>query len=563
MTVLKDIFVSTSAVRPGAVAITLTEFDQRRYLRLIDARGETIRAVVAELKDALGLSTALDAGCGVGFFAQILQECGLSVLAFDGRMENILEARKRFPEIPFEQGDVESPGILALGAFDLTLCFGLLYHLENPMLAIRHLRALTGKGLLLESMCIPGSGVGMALREEPSAADQSLTDIALYPTESCLVKMLYRAGFAAVYRMAELPDHDDFRETVEHARRRTVLFASVTPVQVAGFALIEEPRDGLDPWSKSAPATATATLGERLRRFARQPRKAKYFAMAARTRRIFPNMPIVLRLPFGAWWLAQKSALDHELMNGEFEDAEKRFVQKLLRPGMTVLDVGAHHGLYTLLAAKLVGWRGKVIAFEPSPRERCRLLRHLRVNACWNVGVEACALGTEPGEQDLFVVEGWQDWCNSLRPPELKEPPQTVRVDVERLDDVLWRLKVDVVDFIKLDVEGAELSVLEGAGKLLQGPSRPVILTEVQDIRTRAWGYRAREIVDLLLGKNYCWYSLRADGSLQPAATNLDYYDANLVALPTERAESIRKMLTETEAAQATRRKSSFPLEGP
>jgi len=76
-----------------------------------------------------------------------------------------------------------------------------------------------------------------------------------------------------------------------------------------------------------------------------------------------------------------------------------------------------------------------------------------------------------------------------------------------------------------------------------------VILTEVQDIRTRAWGYRAREIVDLLLGKNYCWYSLKADGSLQPAATDLDSYDANLVALPTERAESIRKMLTETEAA--------------
>jgi FkbM family methyltransferase len=173
----------------------------------------------------------------------------------------------------------------------------------------------------------------------------------------------------------------------------------------------------------------------------------------------------------------------------------------------------------------------------------------LRVNARWNVSVEPCALGAEPGNQDLFVVEGWQDWCNSLRPPELKEPTHTVRVDVERLDDVLWRLKVDVVDFIKLDVEGAELSVLEGAGNLLQGDSRPVILTEVQDIRTRAWGYRAREIVDLLVDKNYCWYSLKADGTLQPAATDLDYYDANLVALPTERAESIRKMLTEIEAA--------------
>ena len=76
-----------------------------------------------------------------------------------------------------------------------------------------------------------------------------------------------------------------------------------------------------------------------------------------------------------------------------------------------------------------------------------------------------------------------------------------------------------------------------------------MILTEVQDIRTRAWDYRAREIVDFLVAKNYCWFSLKADGSLQPAATDLNCYDANLVALPTERAGSIRKMLTESEVA--------------
>src|SRR6202035_6157006 len=105
-------------------------------------------------------------------------------------------------------------------------------------------------------------------------------------------------------------------------------------------------------------------------------------------------------------WLGQKSALDHELMHGSFEDAEKRFVQNVLRPGMTVVDVGAHHGLYTLLAAKCVGRRGKVIAFEPSRRERRRLLRHIRVNRSWNVMVEACALGNQAGEADLFMVEG-------------------------------------------------------------------------------------------------------------------------------------------------------------
>jgi len=276
---------------------------------------------------------------------------------------------------------------------------------------------------------------------------------------------------------------------------------------------------------------AASTLAHRLRRFARQPRKAKYFALAGRARRIFPEMPIPLRLPFGAWWLAQKSALDHQLMHGSFEDGETRFVQKFLRPGMTVVDVGAHHGLYTLLASKGVGRRGKVIAFEPSMRERRRLLSHLRVNACWNVVVEGCALGDEVGEADLFVVRGWQDWCNSLRPPVVEEGTEAIRVRVETLDDVLWRLQVNAVDFIKLDAEGAELGVLQGARELLRGASRPVILAEVQDLRTQPWGYRARDIVEFLLREKYCWFAVTADGNLRSTATDMDSYDANLVAV--------------------------------
>jgi len=524
------------------VAITLTEFDQRRYLRLINARGETIRTVVAGLKDALGLATALDAGCGVGFFAQILQECGLSVGAFDGRMENVTEARKRFPEIRFEQGDVESPGILAIGKFDLTLCFGLLYHLENPMLAIRHLRALTGKGLLLESMCIPGSSAGMVLREEPAAADQSLTDIALYPSEACLVKMLYRAGFAAVHRVADLPDHDDFRETPLHARRRTVLFAAAVPAQVAGFEKIDEPRDVADPWSKAAASGTDAWLPARIWGFLRRPWRAQYISLAYRARRVFPEMPIPLRLPFGAWWLAQKSALDDDLIHEGFEDAEMTFVERLLRPGMTVLDVGAHHGLYTLLASKCVGRGGRVIAFEPSPRERRRLRRHLWVNHCKNVDVQSCALGDERREADLFLVEGREDWCNSLRAPQIDGRTATVRVELERVDDALEKLGIARVDFIKLDIEGAELSFLQGARSTL-ALSRPVILAEVQDLRTRPWGYGAREIIDFLERADYSWFALTANSNLQPISTQLKTYNTNLVALPEERADGVRKML--------------------
>ena len=521
--------------------IHLTPFDQKEYRQLIEARGETIQRAVTRLKPALKLSNAVDAGCGVGFFSQTLSECGLNVCGFDGRKENVAEARRRFAHIPFGEGDIEERAILQLGRFDLVLCFGLLYHLENPLLAIRNLHGLTEKCLLLESMCLPEEKTSMLLRQEPRQDDQSLSDVACYPSEGSLVKMLYRAGFGMVYRVMPLPDHEDFRETAEHARRRTVLLASSTAIDVAGFRLISEPHEAEDPWAKK-PAV-TATLPQRIGRFLRSPARRKYITLANRARRIFPRMPIPLRLPFGAWWLAEKSALDQELIYNEFEKMERGFVERLLRRNMTVVDAGAHHGLYTLLASKRVGWKGRVIAIEPSPRECERLEKHLRLNRCSNTELVPCALGEDPGEADLYLVDGFQDWCNSLRPPAVDEPVRTVRVSVRRLDDVLAELGVSKVDLIKLDVEGAELSVLRGTMKLLQRESRPAILAEVQDTRTRPWDYAAREIIQFLLRMDYQWFAIAAKGALLPISCDQESYEANLVALPVERTEEFLNLL--------------------
>jgi FkbM family methyltransferase len=527
----------------GEFTLKLTPFDQRQYRKLIAARAETIRLVAGKLKPAMGLTTALDAGCGVGFFSQTLEECGLRVSGFDGREENIVEARKRFPSLPFETADIEDRGILRLGRFDFVLCCGLMYHLENPLLAMRHLRALTEKCLLLESMCIPGDGASMLLREEPRTDDQSLTDLACYPSEGTLVKMLYRAGFAAVYRVTPLPEHDDFHDTQEHARKRTVLLASRAPVDIVGFRLCTEPREAADPWSKVT--EARLGVARRIGRFLASPARKKYLTLALRARRLFPEMAIPLRLPFGAWWLAEKGGLDHELMFNGFEQSEACFVQRLLRPGMTVLDIGAHHGLYTLLAAKRVGRQGRVIAFEPSPRECRRLAKHVRANRCKNVEVEACAVGDTPGEADLFMVDGFRDWGNSLRPPAVPEPTRRVRVPVRKLDDILAERGIEQVDFIKLDAEGGELAVLEGARKLLQTAPRPAILAEVEEIRTRPWGYPARRIMQLLAGWNYRWFALSEKGSLYPVSPDDETYDANYVALPDERVEEFQRLLAE------------------
>jgi FkbM family methyltransferase len=250
-------------------------------------------------------------------------------------------------------------------------------------------------------------------------------------------------------------------------------------------------------------------------------------------------------LAFGAWWLAKDRGLDQCLLDGGFEGAEIQFARRFLRTGMTVLDVGAHQGLYTLLASKRVGPNGRVIAFEPSPRERRWLVRHVRLNFCRNVRVEGFAVGSGPSEADLFVVEGREDWGNSLRPPAVESPTRRVRVEVISLDGYLAKNKNRQVDFIKLDVEGAELEVLRGAKQLLSGRPRPVILAEVYDMRTEPWGFRAREIVEYLHLLGYEWFELNADGGIARIEPDREVYDANLVAVPAERASEVERIDTE------------------
>jgi len=153
------------------------------------------------------------------------------------------------------------------------------------------------------------------------------------------------------------------------------------------------------------------------------------------------------------------------------------------------------------------------------------------------------ALANENGIKELFVVQGSQTGCNSLRPPVVFSGTAAVHVEVTRLDDWLAKQKIDRVDFIKLDVEGAELAVLEGAEDLFQRRPRPVLLAEVQDVRTKPWGYQAREIVQFLKRLRYSWFQLLDSGSLQLVSSNLEVYDANLVALPTERMDEISNSL--------------------
>lgn len=245
-------------------------FDREHYDKLNASRAAAVGEVLSELKGQLGLNTAIDVGCGVGYFAAYLHSLGYQVTAVDGRQQNAEEAGRRVPGVRFDTRNVEDPSVCQLGRFDLVFCFGLLYHLENPFLAVRHLHTLTKDVLLVEGVIYPGPDPVMALVDEGSTDDQGLNHLAFYPTEACLLKLFYRAGFAYVYRFAKMPAHSDFHASPRSRRVRTMLAASRIALVTKSLEFVEEPHLAIQPWDPNSGAPEEAFIGK-LKHFAQKP----------------------------------------------------------------------------------------------------------------------------------------------------------------------------------------------------------------------------------------------------------------------------------------------------
>jgi FkbM family methyltransferase len=218
-------------------------------------------------------------------------------------------------------------------------------------------------------------------------------------------------------------------------------------------------------------------------------------------------------------------------IGGCIEPNEFAFINSVLKKGMVMIDIGANDGLFTIFAASKVGKQGRVLAFEPSRREFGRLQSNIQMNHLENVIAISKAASNEIGFAQLKISEYGHEGQNTLGDFVGNVRQSGVQtVETCCLDMVPEVRTLQRLDLIKIDVEGAEHKVLEGAQGVIQN-FKPIILLELMDKALRYQGSSATQIVQYLQSLGYIIYDFSATSG-KPVLSDCKKHSDNILACP-------------------------------
>jgi len=186
-------------------------------------------------------------------------------------------------------------------------------------------------------------------------------------------------------------------------------------------------------------------------------------------------------------------------LNGIWEPEVTKYICPRIAQGMTVIDVGADIGYYTLLFAKRVGTEGRVIAFEPIPSAIEKLEQNIRLNGYTNVTVCHYALFSSSGH--AILESPFQ--LSRINPAKTTSEKKDIQVQTRVFDECVSNLKVQRIDLVKIDVEGAELDVLHGMRHSLER-YHPALLIEVHPNTIGYFNHGSEDLVKFLAAMKYC-----------------------------------------------------------
>lgn len=196
-----------------------------------------------------------------------------------------------------------------------------------------------------------------------------------------------------------------------------------------------------------------------------------------------------------------------------YESFETEFFKKEVKKGNIVLDIGAHIGYYTLIFAKLVGEEGKVFAFEPEPTNFSLLKKNVELNGYKNVILIQKAVSNKTGTLKLYLCKGN---VGDNRIYDSHDGRPSIEIEAIRLDDY-FKDNNERINFVKMDIQGAEGGAILGMSQLLEKNKTIKIVTEFWPTGLKKFGTEPEEYLQSLTRLRFKLYELKErDNKIEP-----------------------------------------------
>ena len=218
-----------------------------------------------------------------------------------------------------------------------------------------------------------------------------------------------------------------------------------------------------------------------------------------------------------------------DMVVDKYESTTTQLFRQLLKPGMTVIDVGANVGYFSLLAADLVGSGGTVYAFEPEPENHTLLSTNIEINSYTNIQAKQEAVSNTCGSTPFFLSE-LDNGSHSIYEAGARGVAARLSVNTTTLDAFVEGEGWPNIDLLKIDVEGAELTVLDGMEQLNQRNPGLTLIIEYCPSLLQAAGVPPLDLLDKLTSMNFkICFADEKKGQVLPEETNPESVTARLL----------------------------------
>ncbi len=192
--------------------------------------------------------------------------------------------------------------------------------------------------------------------------------------------------------------------------------------------------------------------------------------------------------------------------NQDEEQPLVEFIKKVIKKGDNIIELGSNIGYYTLLLAKLVGEEGKVFAFEPYLHNIEILKLNVELNNNKNVIMIQKAVHDTTGKVNMYICE-YDNRNNSIYCTYTMKTDKIIEVDSITIDDYFKNFNENI-NFIKMDIQGAEYKAIKGMESLIQRSNNLMLLTEIWPEALDKAGTSAKEFIELLLNNGFKLYDI-------------------------------------------------------